>query len=119
MALSSVGVALFTPSWPIGLMALVGCLYGATAMGWNGVLYAEVARRAPTGQSGLMTSGAVSINFIGVLVGPLLFSATKAITGSYEAGFAVMAAFVALGAATACMGGGERDGTTLSLPVKT
>jgi MFS family permease len=119
MALSSVGVALFTPSLPLGLMALVACLYGATAMGWNGVLYAEVARRAPTGQSGLMTSGAVSINFIGVLVGPLLFSATKALTGSYEAGFAVMAAFVAIGAATAWIGGGERDGTAISFPVKT
>lgn len=114
MALSSVGVALFTPAWPLGLMAIVACLYGATAMGWNGVLYAEVARRAPAGQSGLMTSGAVSINFIGVLIGPLLFSATMAITGSYEAGFAVMAAFVALGAAIALVGGGKRSGTAAS-----
>jgi hypothetical protein len=99
MALSSVGVALFTPDWPLGLMAIVACLYGATAMGWNGVLYAEVARRAPPGQAGLMTSGAVSVNFIGVLVGPLLFSATMALTDSYKAGFVMMAAFVAVGAA--------------------
>jgi MFS family permease len=99
MALSSVGVALFTPGWPLSLMAIVACLYGATAMGWNGVLYAEVARLAPPGQSGLMTSGAVSVNFIGVLVGPLLLSATMALTQSYRAGFIMMAAFVAVGAA--------------------
>jgi MFS family permease len=118
MALSALGVALFTPHWPLGLMAAVACLYGATAMGWNGVLYAEVARRAPAGQSGLMTSGAVSINFIGVLVGPLLFSTTLSLSRSYEASFAVMAAFVAAGAAIASMGGGKRGGTALSRPAK-
>jgi hypothetical protein len=55
-----------------------------------------------------MTSGAVSINFIGVLMGPLLFSATMSLSHSYEAGFAVMAAFVAVGAAIALFGGGGR-----------
>jgi MFS family permease len=118
MALSALGVALFTPAWPLGLMAFVACLYGATAMGWNGVLYAEVARQAPAGQSGLMTSGAVSINFIGVLVGPLLFSATMALSHSYEAGFAAMAAFVTLGAAIASMSGGRQDGAAISRPAK-
>jgi hypothetical protein len=54
-----------------------------------------------------MTSGAVSINFVGVLVGPLLFTAALALTHRYEAGFVIMAAFVALGATIALFGGTE------------
>ncbi|MCO5093162.1 MFS transporter [Bosea sp. (in: a-proteobacteria)] len=104
MALCAVGVAVFTPAWPLWAMAVVSCLFGATALGWNGVLYAEVARLAPAGRAGVMTSGAVSINFLGVLLGPLLFSAVLAATGGYEAGFAVMAAFVTGGAAIALFG---------------
>ena len=104
MALSAAVVASFTPAWPFWAMALVCAAYGATSMGWNGVLLSEVARLAPVGQAGLFTSGAMSINFFGVLIGPLLFMLALKLTGYYEAGFVAIGVFSLLGALAALAG---------------
>jgi predicted MFS family arabinose efflux permease len=109
MAACAVGVALFTPAWPLWAMSLMASLFGATAMGWNGVLYAEVARLAPPGRAGLMTGGAVSINFLGVLAGPLLFTLVLMEAGSYQAAFVVMAALAAAAAGLALLGGADEQ----------
>lgn len=104
MAASAATVAAFTPDWPFWAMALVCALYGGTSMGWNGVLLSEVARLAPRGQAGLFTSGAMSINFFGVLIGPLLFTLVLKLTGHYEAGFIAIGLFSLAGAAMALFG---------------
>ncbi len=44
-----VGVALLTSTTPRFIVLALLALFGATAIGWNGVVLAEVARRAPTG----------------------------------------------------------------------
>ena len=101
MAAATVLVVSFTPAWPLWAMALVAAGYGATAMGWNGVLLAEVARLAPPGETRALTGAVMSVNFFGVLVGPLLFTLVLHLTGRFEAGYLFMAAFVLLGTSVA------------------
>ena len=79
----------FTPTWPwIGLLAVCATL-GATAIGWNGVHLAEVARLAPKGQAGAITGACGFVTFAGVVLGPPSFALLAAMTESYRTGFAV------------------------------
>jgi hypothetical protein len=70
----------------------VCALYGATAVGWNGVFLAEVARLAPEGRVAYLTGGTQFFTFAGVLIGPPLIGAIAAAAGSYGAGFVATAA---------------------------
>jgi len=56
------------------VVAAISVLYGASAIGWNGVFLAEVARRAPAGQAGAATGGTLLFTYFGVLAGQPLFS---------------------------------------------
>ncbi len=85
------------PGWSRLATAVVFVAMGATAIGWNGVFLAEVARLAPTGQASTATGGALFFTFGGVLVGPSLFAAIYGRLGSYAATFAVAAGFALLG----------------------
>ena len=77
---------------------LICALFGVTAIGWNGVQLAEVARQAPRGQAGAVTGASGFITFAGVVVGPPLFSLLASVSGSYAAGFAAIGAI--------CLGSG-------------
>ena len=91
MALCGVGLALLTPEWSRAAVLSVCALYGATAVGWNGVFLAEVARLAPEGRVAVLTGGTQFFTFGGVLLGPPLFGAIASATGSYGAGFVAAA----------------------------
>ncbi|MGB7541645.1 MAG: MFS transporter, partial [Burkholderiales bacterium] len=92
MALCGVAATSFTASWPFAGIVTVCVLYGATAIGWNGVFLAEVARLAPEGRVAVVTGATQFFTFAGVLVGPPLFGAIAAATGSYGNGFILFAA---------------------------
>ncbi len=92
MALCGAAAAPFSASWPPAAVAIVCVLYGATAVGWNGVFLAEVARLAPAGRVAVVTGGTQFFTFGGVLIGPPVFGAIASATGSYGAGFALVAA---------------------------
>jgi MFS family permease len=79
--------------------ALVLMLFGATAVGWNGVFMAEVARWSPRGQVGIATGGAMVWNFAGILVGPASFAAVYGLVGSYAMTFGLLALIAASGCA--------------------
>jgi MFS family permease len=82
------------------LLALCAA-FGATAIGWNGVQLAELARQAPPGEAAAVTGAANFVGFGGVMLGPPLFGLLASVTGSYGAGFATMgAAAFAIGART-------------------
>ena len=81
--------AMLTSDMPRALVVAVLFVFGASAIGWNGVYLAEVARRAPPGMASVATGGMLAITFIGVVVGPALFGAIVAWTGSYRIGFLV------------------------------
>ncbi len=111
MALCGVAAALFTVSWPFPAVLAVCVLYGATAVGWNGVFLAEVARLAPEGRVAIVTGGTQFFTFAGVLIGPPVFGAIAAATGSYSAGFVLIAALpLAAGVGLLASGGRSSAG---------
>jgi hypothetical protein len=46
MTAGALSAALFSPQWPYPAILIVCALFGAVAIGWNGVYLAEVARVA-------------------------------------------------------------------------
>ena len=91
MALSTLATAVLQQGAPQWVVACVLFVFGACAVGWNGVYLAEVARQAPVGLAGLATGGTLVITFLGVVLGPPLFGAVSSLFDSYRAGFAAMA----------------------------
>jgi len=91
MAACGVAATLFTPGWSFAAILTVCVLYGATAVGWNGVYLAEVARLAPEGRVGMITGGTQFFTFAGGLMGPPVFGAIASATGSYGNGFILFA----------------------------
>ncbi len=78
------------PDWPAALAGLLFAALGATAIGWNGLYTAEVARRSPQGQVSVATGGAMVWNFAGILTGPTAFTLVYGLTGSYSATFGMV-----------------------------
>lgn len=87
------------PGWPVAPIAIVSTVFGATAMGWNGVELAEVARHAPLGKAGAVTGAASFITFFGVVVGPPAFAVIAGTAGGYPAAFVLLIALAAAGTA--------------------
>ena len=88
-AICGVVITLATPAWSTAAVAMVALIFGATAIGWNGVQLSEIARRAPSGQAGAITGASGFITFAGVVSGPPLFALLAAVTDSYRTGFLV------------------------------
>ena len=91
MAVASATSALFAPSWPLWTIAAVCAVFGATAIGWNGVFLAEVARRAPSGKAVEATGGALFFTYFGVLVAPPLFGVAVEHGLGYPLAYAALA----------------------------
>jgi len=87
MALCAAAIVFVTPAWPFGLVLLLCVVFGAIAMGWNGVFVAEIARIAPQGKVAVATGAALAVTYFGVMVGPFFFWLILQATGSYHAAF--------------------------------
>jgi predicted MFS family arabinose efflux permease len=72
------------------VMVLVA-VFGATAVGWNGVYLATVARVAPPGQAATATAGTLFFTFFGVVIGPPLFGMAGTAFGAFGPAYALMA----------------------------
>ena len=96
MMAGSVLTALLQPQWPTLLIWAVVALLGASAIGWNGVYLATVARQAPPGQAGVATGGTLLFTFMGVVCGSPAFGALAGASGSYRIAFAALALPAAL-----------------------
>lgn len=95
MALCAVSVAFVDASWPFAAVLVLCALYGATAVGWNGVYLSEVARVVPPDQAAAATGGSLAMTYSGVVVLPLLFWVIVATTDSYPAAFGATAMLTA------------------------
>lgn len=84
----------FSEAWSLAGLAAASAALGLTAVGWNGIYLAEVARVVPTGKVGLATGGVLMFTFLGVVLGPSSFGAVLALTGSYGAAFIAIDALV-------------------------
>jgi sugar phosphate permease len=96
MAVSALATALLQPTMPILLVAATLLVFGASAIGWNGVYLAEVARQAPAGMASIATGGTLAFTFFGVVLGPPVFGAISGLFDSYRAGYIALAIPLAL-----------------------
>ena len=87
MALGALASAFLTTDTPQAVVIAILAGFGASAIGWNGVYLAEVARRAPLGMASMATGGTLAFTFLGVVVGPPMFGALSGLFGTYRAGF--------------------------------
>jgi MFS family permease len=85
----SLATAAYPASGPVMPLLVLAAVFGATAIGWNGVQLAEVARHAPPGEAGAITGATGFIGFSGIVVGSPLFGFLAAATGDYRTGFIV------------------------------
>ncbi len=97
MMLCCGAMAFVTPAWPQALVALLFLAFGASAIGWNGLFLAEVARLSPAGKVSIATSGAMVWNFAGILIGPALFAVIYRINGSYAVTYGLLSLFAVSG----------------------
>ncbi|TVQ30232.1 MAG: MFS transporter [Geminicoccaceae bacterium] len=77
-------------AWPKAVTLALAALVGVTAIGWNGVLIAEVARRSPSGQVAAVAGGFVAFFAVSTIAFPLAFAAVALLVG-YAAGFIAIA----------------------------
>lgn len=101
LAVIGVGIIISTmtangmsPGWPLFAVMALSALMGATAVGWNGIYLAEVARVVSQDQVGPATGGVLLFTFLGIVAGPSTFGLLVQQTGHYTAGFAAMNALV-------------------------
>jgi MFS family permease len=90
MGLCCIAAAGFSTAWPAAAVVCLCTVWGATAVGWNGVFLAEVARLAPQGQVSLATGGAQVYLFTGAVVAPPLFG-LAAVAGGFSFAYLLLA----------------------------
>lgn len=88
MGLCCIAAVWASPAWPRWVLFAFAAMFGATAVGWNGVWVAEVARLAPPGKVSEATGGSLFFTFLGVVVTPPLFNAILEASGSYGIAYA-------------------------------
>ncbi|MGZ5144840.1 MAG: MFS transporter, partial [Burkholderiales bacterium] len=103
--------ALIAPGWPMPALAILFIVFGAAAVGWNGLFLAEVARCSPRGMVSVATSAAMTWNFGGILIGPALFATVYQLTGSYTSTYALLSVIglSAVAALSMCRAAGRRE----------
>ncbi len=87
MTVGALASATLTVETPHAVVIAILVTFGASAIGWNGVYLAEVARRAPEGMASVATGGTLAFTFSGVVIGPPIFGALSTLFGTYRAGF--------------------------------
>lgn len=98
-ALASVGFALIGIDTPRTAIFVLAVLFGASAVGWNGVFLAEVARLSPPPMIGAITGVVGMITFAGVVIGPAAFSGLHGLLGSFSAAYLCLTLVALIGAA--------------------
>ena len=89
MGASALAALAAGPGWPAWLLFAYASAFGATAVGWNGVFLAEVARLAPGGRTSEATGGCLFFTYLGVVLSPPAFNAALDLSGSYSVAYAV------------------------------
>ena len=92
MAVCAVAITFVDNTWTMGLIYVLSFLFGASAVGWNGVYLAEVAHIAPPGQAGSATGASLAMTYSGVVLLPSLFWLVHTLTDSYAPGFVIVGA---------------------------
>ena len=81
----------FSTEWPLWAVIAIAIVWGGSAVAWNGVFLAEIARLAPQGKVAGMTSGAQAVFFTGSLIGTPVFGAIADVVGGFGPCYMVLA----------------------------
>ena len=92
LAAGFVAVAAISSAWPLALVYVVMAVAGASGNGWVGLYFAELARLSPPGQVAEVAAGSQFATYLGIVCGPLLFSAMLVVLGGYGPSFIALAA---------------------------
>jgi MFS family permease len=93
----ALATAAIAPGWPVWAIAVAGAVFGFSAIGWNGVFMAVIARQAPR-DIGAATGGSLFFTYAGVVIIPSLFAQLHERAGlSYALGFALLGLLTAAG----------------------
>jgi MFS family permease len=87
MIFSCIGTAMFGTDTPDYWIFATLAVFGASAVGWNGVFLGHLARLAPEGQSSLVTGGALAFTFFGTVFWAPLFGLLADVTANYQMSF--------------------------------
>ena len=85
-------VAAITSVWPVAVVYVVMAVAGASGNGWVGLYFAELARLSPTTKVAEVAAASQFITYLGIVCGPLLFSAMLLVLGGYGLSFVALAA---------------------------
>jgi MFS family permease len=91
MGVSAAAALAAGADWPEWLLFAYAAVFGATAVGWNGVFLAEVARVAPQGRTSEATGGCLFFTYLGVVLTPPAFNAMLALGAGYAGAYAAFA----------------------------
>ncbi|MFO1161385.1 MAG: MFS transporter [Reyranellaceae bacterium] len=94
-AMAMVLASRLAPGAPIVAIHVLSVVLGASTIGWAGVVYAEVGRRAPAGRAAEASGGVTAVMFAGIVIGPAIFGVLVRVTGSFTTAFVAMAACLA------------------------
>jgi len=92
MAASCLALSLLPRGAGVALVTLAVVACGATAMGWNGVYFAQLLRSVPREALAASAGGTQFFTFAGGMLGPFLFGQLVHLGGSYSLGYACLAA---------------------------
>lgn len=90
IAIATGAAAFAQPGWPPVTWTVIFGLYGAGALGWNGVVLAVLAQSGPRERAGEVVGTFSWVTFLGAILGPMLFSLLLAATG-YAGSFGLIA----------------------------
>jgi MFS family permease len=99
MMISAGAVIEVSPQWSTAAVTAIFVVLGLTAVGWNGVYLSEIARLSPPQAIGGTTGAAMFFTFMGVVVGPPVFSALHNVIGGYARSYALLVVFGLVAAA--------------------
>lgn len=95
MAASCVGLGLLPATASGTAIAVAATACAATAMGWNGVYFSELARHAAPDQVAAMAGASQFLTFSGSMAGPVVFAEIIRHGGSYAGAYVGLAALPA------------------------
>lgn len=91
MMVCALAMPALAPQSPVFAVVALLCAFGATAVGWNGVYLATVARMVPHEQAAMATSGTLFFTFFGVVIGPPVLGLAGSLFGALGWAYALLA----------------------------
>tara|TARA_B100001123_G_C15299310_1_gene1020441 strand:+ start:184 stop:723 length:540 start_codon:yes stop_codon:yes gene_type:complete len=76
--------------WSYPAILVLSALTGVVVAGWNGVYISEIARVMHPSRVGRATGGVSAFTFLGVAIGPALFSGILELSESYSIAFVTL-----------------------------